>query len=503
MIYEVGNSQWNIPKLRQFLEEIVPRNSFFDDFEVTHDFEGIGRRTMLLNARKLRTEEEDAPERILLAIDDITAGKQLEAVRRSEIRYRHLFEAAKNMTLLVESADDAIISTALDGIVTSWNRGAERIFGYTGKEIIGRPIVILVPPDHLDEASRILERIRDGEHIEHYETQRVKKDRTLVNVSLSVSPIRDEHGNIIGASRILRDITERRQAEEERKQLLAREQAARQEAEAANRAKDEFLTTVSHELRTPLNAILGWSTLLRTEKLEDAIAVRALEIIERNAKAQAQLIEDILDVSRVITGKLRLDVRPVDLAPVIDAAIDTVRPASEAKTIQIQTHCGAGVGVVSGDPDRLQQVVWNLLSNAVKFTPNGGRVDVRLERLDSDVQITVSDTGNGIRADFLPLIFDRFRQADSTSTRKYGGLGLGLAIVRQIVELHGGTVHAESRGEGQGATFRVRLPIINIAGKGEPRGGLAFPILTKVPPFACPPQIYGVRVLLVEDQPDV
>ena len=280
--------------------------------------------------------------------------------------------------------------------------------------------------------------------------------------------------------------------------------AAREEAEAANLAKDDFLATVSHELRTPLNPILGWSTLLRTHSLDDATSVRALESIERNAKVQAQLVEDILDLSRIIAGKMSLEFRPLELEQIINAAIDTARPASDAKSIQIQTHCDADVGLVSGDPGRLQQVVWNLLSNAVKFTPNGGRVDVRLERLDSGVQIVVSDTGKGINADFLPLIFDRFRQADSSSTRKYGGLGLGLAIARQIIEMHGGTVRAESRGEGQGATFTVRLPIREIGNKEDttPRRGLVFSTVAKVPPFVCPPEIYGLRVLLVDDQPD-
>jgi signal transduction histidine kinase/ActR/RegA family two-component response regulator len=303
----------------------------------------------------------------------------------------------------------------------------------------------------------------------------------------------------------LRDITERRQVEEERKQVLALEQAARYEAEAANRAKDEFLATISHELRTPLNPILGWSTLLRGEGLDDATSVRALESIERNAKMQAQLIEDILDVSRIIAGKLSLESRPLELAQIINAAIDAARAAADAKSIQIQTHCDTGVGLVSGDAGRLQQVVSNLLSNAVKFTPNGGRVDVRLERLDSDAQITVSDTGNGISADFLPLIFDRFSQADSTTTRKHGGLGLGLAIVRQIIEMHGGTVHAESPGEGQGATFRVRLPVGRIGAKeGTTPGGrvASSPTVSKVTPFVCPPQMYGMRLLLVDDQPD-
>lgn len=239
------------------------------------------------------------------------------------------------------------------------------------------------------------------------------------------------------------DITQRQKAEEEREQLLAREQAARAEAEAANRMKDEFLATLSHELRTPLNAMIGWTQLLRTRKFDEATAARALETIDRNTKSLAQLIEDVLDVSRIITGKLRLNFHPVELVSVIEAALDTVRPAAEAKDIQIESQLEPSVGRVLGDPNRLQQVVWNLLSNAVKFTPKSGRVQVCLHLDHSHAQISVSDTGQGISPDFLPYVFDRFRQADSSSTRSHGGLGLGLAIVRHLVELHGGTVHAQ------------------------------------------------------------
>jgi signal transduction histidine kinase len=251
---------------------------------------------------------------------------------------------------------------------------------------------------------------------------------------------------------------ERKGGEEEREHLLLREQAARTEAEEANRLKDEFLATLSHELRTPLTAMLGWLSMLRGGRLDDETSVRALETVERNAKAQAQLIEDLLDVSRIITGKLRLDVRPVRLGPIIEASLDSLRPAADAKMIRIQTALDSDDGLISGDPTRLQQIVWNLLANAVKFTQRGGEVSVRLEQKGAHVEIVVSDTGQGITAEFLPFVFDRFRQADSSTTRLHGGLGLGLAIVRYLVELHGGTVQAESPGEGQGATFKVQLP---------------------------------------------
>ncbi|MEG4961792.1 MULTISPECIES: ATP-binding protein [unclassified Microcoleus] len=241
-------------------------------------------------------------------------------------------------------------------------------------------------------------------------------------------------------------------------ELLMREQIIRAEAEAANRAKDEFLSILSHELRTPLNAILGWSTMLRHRTLSEDKVVRALETIERNAKSQAQLIEDILDVSRIITGKLRLQVRPVNLVSVIECAIESLHLAAEAKSIRLHSVLDSEAGPLLGDADRLQQVVWNLLSNALKFTPKDGRVQIRLERVNSHLEITVSDTGPGISSDFLPFVFDRFRQHDSTTTRSYGGLGLGLAIVRQLVELHGGTVTVVSPGIGQGTTFTVKLP---------------------------------------------
>ncbi len=257
-----------------------------------------------------------------------------------------------------------------------------------------------------------------------------------------------------------RDISDRKRAEAALRESLVREQAAREQAEAANRIKDEFLAVLSHELRTPLNPILGWSKLLKSGNLDAAKAAHAIGIIERNAKLQTQLIEDLLDVSRILQGKLSLSMVPVEIEATIQSALDTVRLAAEAKSIQVQTELTSPNIQVLGDAARLQQVAWNLLSNAIKFTPEGGQVKIRLERIDAQVQITVSDTGKGITADFLPYVFEYFRQADGATTRKFGGLGLGLAIVRQLVELHGGTVEADSPGEDQGATFTVRLPCL-------------------------------------------
>jgi signal transduction histidine kinase len=270
-----------------------------------------------------------------------------------------------------------------------------------------------------------------------------------------------------------RDILQRQKTEEERKQLFEREQAARAQAETANRAKDEFLATVSHELRTPLNAMLGWARILRTKKLEEETVARALESIERNAQSQARLIEELLDVSRIITGKLRIDVGPVQLAPVIEAALDTIRPAAEAKEISVESVLDTGASPITGDGARIQQIIWNLLSNAVKFTPKGGRIQVRLQRINSYAEITVSDTGQGISKEFLPYVFERFQQADSSLSRAHSGLGLGLAIVRHLVELHGGSVSVESSGEMHGATFKVLLPIVSYHDSGRFPYGIA------------------------------
>jgi signal transduction histidine kinase/ActR/RegA family two-component response regulator len=276
-------------------------------------------------------------------------------------------------------------------------------------------------------------------------------------------------------------------------QAHANEREARRQAEEANRLKDEFLATLSHELRTPLNAILGWAQMLRSGRLDEATTERAVETIERNAKAQAQLIADILDVSRIITGKLRLELGPVELPHVIEAALDSVRPAADAKEIHLAVRLDPQLPPLLGDANRLQQVVWNLLSNAIKFTPRGGRVEVELRQSGPGVEVRVSDTGIGIRPDFLPYVFDRFRQAESSTTRAHGGLGLGLSIVRHLVELHGGTVAVESPGEGQGTTFIVHLPVRSAA--------LAVDRRQSHPAWSAPP-LDGLHVLVLEDEAD-
>ncbi len=279
---------------------------------------------------------------------------------------------------------------------------------------------------------------------------------------------------------------------QERESLLASERAARHEAEVASRAKDEFLGLLSHELRNPLNAMLGWTRILASRQLDDATFARAVDTIDRNAKLQARLIDDMLDVSRIVSGKLRLDAQPVDLTTVIHAAVDTSRPAADAKNIRLQMVLDFGSGTILGDPMRLQQVIWNLLSNAIKFTPKNGRVQIQLERVNSHIEVTVSDTGPGIDPDFLPFVFDRFRQADSSESKRHGGLGLGLSIVRHLVEMHGGTVEAGNHTEQQGAVFVVKLPLMVLRAQGAPaEQRRVHPAASGAVPFDSPPETPG------------
>jgi PAS domain S-box-containing protein len=561
------------------------------------------------------------------------------------------------LSAIIESADDAVISKTLDGIITSWNFGAQRIFGYTAEEVIGKPVTILIPADHADEEPTILARLRAGDRIEHYETVRVRKDGTLIDISLTVSPIRGPDGQIVGASKIARDITEQKQARKALDEALARlklaldaarlgdwswdaqtdilnmsetaadifgippgprmswdamsellhkedrqmarvavdealakhtdydveyrvtrngnsevwvsskgrgiyadngtivgmlgfvqdistrksneetlrkqaeelrtlnesvtrlyqtatkaraeaEKAAAEnerlyrQAEESSRLKEEFLATISHELRTPLSAILGWTRMLRMGQLSPENSAKALDTIERNARAQSQLVDDLLDVSRIITGKLRMDVRPSDPSSFIDAAVEAVRPAAEAKGVRVQKVIDTGPISIPGDPVRLQQVVWNLLSNAIKFTPRGGRVQIRSERVNSHLEIVVSDTGQGISPDFLPHVFDRFRQADQKTSRQHGGMGLGLAIVRHLVEMHGGTVSANSEGEGKGATFTVSLPIAPIYQVDSSAGRVHPGARDLLPPNDVTDRLDELKILVVDDEAD-
>jgi PAS domain S-box-containing protein len=602
-----------------------------------------------------------------------------------------LEHARAHLAAIVVSSEDAIASKSLEGMVTTWNEAAERLFGYSAAEMIGQPITRIIPVELHHEEADILAKLRAGHRISRYETIRLRKNGQRVEVSLTISPILDRSGVVVGAAKIVHDITARRRAERalaeeahaleilnnvgravaaqleldkvvqivtdaatdlsgaafgaffynvikeseesywlyslsgaplesfaqfpmprttevfgptfrgegvvrsddirrdprygknspyagmppghlpvrsylavpvishtgavigglffghpepgifterserlvagisaqaaiaidnarlfqtlrdrekelsqvasERQQFLESERVARSEAERLSHVKDEFLATLSHELRTPLNAIQGWTTLLRQRDVTAADRDRGLETIERNVRAQAQIINDLLDMSRIISGKIHLEVQPLQLHEIILSAIDAVRQSAAAKAIRIHPLLDSSIGLVRGDPNRLQQVLWNLLSNAVKFTPQGGRVQVVLERVNSHVEIVIEDSGIGIRAEFLPYVFDRFRQADATTTRRYGGLGLGLSIVKNLIELHGGSVRVKSPGENQGSTFILVLPVSHVRNEDTTR--LRHLSVASDPLEAIElPRLDGVSVLVVDDEPD-
>jgi PAS domain S-box-containing protein len=427
-------------------------------------------------------------------VADITERRKIEEeLRRSEENYRSL----------LENAHDIIYAHDLQGNYLTINRAGEEVTGYTRQEILGGlNIAQVVAPEHLELAKEMTRRKLIDQTPTVYEVDIITRDNRRLTLELSTR-ISYQNGQPVAVEGIARDVTERKRVEREREELLEREQQARREIEETSRIKDEFLATVSHELRTPLTAMLGWTYLLRTGKLDSERVASALDTIERNARSQAQLIEDLLDVSRVITGKMRLDVRPIEPASIIEGALESVRPAAEAKGVRLVKRLDTGAGTISGDPARLQQVVWNLLANGIKFTPRGGSVEVSIERVDSHIQIVVSDTGEGISQDFLPYVFDRFRQADAKTTRRHGGLGLGLAIVRNLVEMQGGTVHVESPGEGQGSTFTVRLPLIAVITKTSAEEQWAHPTAGDgLLRLDFPERLDGLKILAVDDEAD-
>jgi PAS domain S-box-containing protein len=536
------------------------------------------------------------------------------------------------LSAIIASSDDAIVSKDLNGIIQTWNPAAERMFGYPAAEAIGQPITLIIPVERRAEEVDIIARLRRGERIDHFETVRVAKNGREVHISLSVSPIHDATGKVVGAAKIARDVTERHLAQQalaeqrqwfqttlesigdavlatdvqgrvvfinavaerltgwrredaegrpcedvfrihhevtrepapnpvrrvieegvvlglanhtvlvssdgserpiddsaapirhpdgrlagtvlvfrdvterrrielerraaaaDREELLESERAARAEAERASRLKDEFVAVVSHELRTPLNAMMGWAELMARDLTDAATRQRAVEVIRRNVRLQAQLVSDLLDVSRMLSGKLTLEVRSVDLATVIGEAVGSVVVAAQAKGVKVDTQLAQGVRPVLGDPARLQQIVANLLSNAIKFTPSGGGVEVRLRQVEGEAEITVADNGIGIRPEFLELVFERFRQGEASSSRRFGGLGLGLSIVKQLVQLHGGRVQAASDGEGRGATFTVTFPVEATSGARpdvEARRAAGTEVL-----------LHGLSILVVEDDGD-
>jgi PAS domain S-box-containing protein len=571
------------------------------------------------------------------------------------------------LAAIVDSAEDAIIAKNLDGVIQSCNAAAERLFGYTSEELVGRSVRVLIPPERQSEEDDILAKLRRGERVEHFETIRLSKSGRRIDIALTISPVRDQAGNIIGASKIARDISAIRQAEAERIRLLeenaaitatlnevgalvvadldrgkvvqavtdkATEMTGAQfgaffynvidergesytlytisgvpqeafakfpmprntevfeptfkgtgvlrsdditkdpryghnaphygmppghlpvrsylavpvkgrsgdvigglffghsevarftvhheriavgiaawaalaldnaalfaNAQEVSRLKDEFLASLSHELRTPLNAILGYARMLQSGFISPEKTQRALDTIVRNSTSLAQIVEDVLDISRIISGKLRLNVQLVDLPTVVRNAVDVILPAADAKGVRVETVVDPQAAPISGDPERLQQILWNLLSNAVKFTKRGGKVQVRLERIDSHVELSVSDTGIGISPEFLPHVFERFRQAEGSMAREKGGLGLGLSIAQQLTELHGGSIAVASPGLGKGTTFRVSLPLMSVQPPREEGQGV-HPSGRITPTTVRSARLDGVVVLAVDDEPD-
>lgn len=389
----------------------------------------------------------------IAVITDITTRKHAEEATNAAFR---------RLEFHVESSPLAVVEWDSDFRVSRWSVSAERLFGWKAEEVLGKHVNEwrFVFTDDVDAVALVTNRQREG-----VEVQGVTRNRNYTRAGSILycewynSVLRDERGKLVSVLSLVLDVTARQSAEEERAASLVRERDARRHAEEADRLKDEFLATLSHELRTPLTSILGWASMIRNGEVEGPNASRAIETIERNARSQARLIDDLLDVSRIITGNLRLDLHPLNLAPIVDTALDALRPTADVKGMKLQTRFEPGQCLVKGDPNRLRQVIWNLLSNAIKFTPRGGSVNIDLLCVESTARLTVSDTGDGISPEFLPYVFDRFRQAEGSISRKQGGLGLGLAVARHLVELHGGTIRAGSEGLGKGSVFTVDLPL--------------------------------------------
>ena len=401
--------------------------------------------------------------------------------------------ARAHLAAIVESSDDAIVSKTLQSIILSWNKGAERLFGYSAHEAIGQPITMLIPPERRDEEQQILERIIRGERIEHFETVRVCKDGSQIDISLTISPIRDARGQIVGASKVARDISHRKSLEARNRELREREQLARQEAEAANRAKDEFLAMLGHELRNPLSPIL---TALQLMKLRGGGLERERTVIERQVSHLTRLVDDLLDVSRIARGRVELKEELVEIAEVVAKAIEIATPLLDQRTHALDVEVPRRLWV-RGDSIRLNQVVSNLLTNAAKYTPPGGHIRVRATEERGEIVIRVRDTGIGIAPDVLPRVFDLFVQERQTIDRSQGGLGLGLTIVRNLVERHGGTVSAHSDGPGTGSEFVVRLPRANVPVEPEGPAGVE-----SASESVSSPSDAALRILVVDDSVD-
>lgn len=596
LLFELGNGQWNIAGLRQLLDQVSVSDTEFNDYEVHHAFEHMGQRTMLLNARRLLQLDDRRPPLILLAIEDITERNQSQST-------------AAHLAAIVTTSDDAVISKDLDGVIKSWNPSAQRLFGYSAEEMIGQPVSLLIPAERADEEPGILDRIRHGVTVTHYETVRRRKDGSLIDISLTVSPMRDAIGRVIGAAKIARDITERKRAEEQLRDselrlrelvdalpaavyttdaegrlthfnVAAVELAGRtptlgsdqwcvswklyrpdgtplphdecpmaltlktgravrgeqaiaerpdgtriwfeayptplydaqgrlagainmmvditeaKQAEAAlldaDRHKNEFLAMLAHEMRNPLGPIRNALQIMRWTDGHDEVTQAAIAVMERQVAQMVRLVDDLLDVNRISRGKIELRSEPVDLATIVQQAVEIARPVCDHKGVELTVLLPSQPMILNADPIRLAQVLGNMLHNACKFTDKGGRAWLHVEREGAEVVIRVRDSGIGIAAEQLPHVFDMFMQADSSLERSSGGLGIGLSLVKSLVELHGGTVQATSAGTGRGSEFVVRLPIA--VGVSAP-----MPVPTRVVDTA---GSIPRRILVVDDNQD-
>ncbi|HEV7300092.1 MAG TPA: PAS domain S-box protein [Tepidisphaeraceae bacterium] len=497
-----------------------------------------GSTVWVQNSKSATHDEQGAIVNIIVLSEDITERKRSDELLKSQNRTLELIaadaplsEALAALTRVIEEqADGRVVASILlldeDGkrfrvgaapnLPASYNEAVQRIDIAAGigtcMDAAARNRTVMTSDIATDPAWAGIKHLPLALGLRACWSMPIRSSRGMVIGTFAIylrearEPAQRERELVESLSRAASLAIERRNAEAEREGLLERERSARAEAERASRMKDEFLATLSHELRTPLNAIMGWSTILRMPNVSDDDLQQGIETIERNARSQAQIIEDLLDMSRIISGKVRLDVQRVDLPAILQAGVETVTPTADAKGVRLQTVIDPIVGPVSGDPNRLQQVMWNLLTNAIKFTPRGGRVQVLLERVNSHLEISVVDTGEGISPEFLPHVFDRFRQADASTTRQHGGLGLGLAIAKQLVDLHGGSIRAKSMGRGHGATFTIALPVlpINWSDTVVQHDDRREPQATSVQSSngdACM-KISGVKVLVVDDEPD-
>jgi PAS domain S-box-containing protein len=494
-IYELGNGQWNIPSLLTMLETVLNEGVPFRDFEVETSFPQIGAKYMILNATATRLA--GGANTALLAIEDLTGRKLIaDQLRQAEEKYRHL----------LENAHDGILVVDQDGVIEFANHRLEEMFGYSSGELARQPYDMLIPERYRESHNKFHDAFmrqpepRDmGKGLDLFGR---RKDGTDFPVEISLSPVKVDSKVMVTA--IVRNISERKKIETERQSLLDRETDARVAAERASRVKDDFLSTLSHELRTPLTNILAWAQVLRLGWGDTEKAKRAVEVIEKSARDQGQLIDDLLDVSRIQAGKLLLDLRDIKATDCIVAAVESVRKLAEDRSIVIQNDFDSSACPIKADSSRMEQVLRNLLTNAIKFTPVAGKITVRtVKKRDPErVEIQVEDTGKGIKPEFLPHLFTRFSQEDSATTRGWGGLGLGLSIVRNLVEMHGGAVTAYSPGEGKGAVFTVTLPCVGGLVQQEDPGGASNKGQRNTQRTSKPVDLGGLRILAIDDLQD-